>query len=221
MARSCCGGPVCACKIVAGGGGITITGTGTSQDPFVVTASGTGGGGGGGPTPVDTTPPGSVIQGFWVAAPDGYALVTGSTGVVLNRAANPVLYALFGVRFNIGGETSLQFRLPTAAGKVLVTRDPTQTEFDVLGESGGAKTVTLTVAQLPEHRHGLGGFSWYWGAGQGDTHASADALFGPAPAGSNNLFTKNDWNISDKAGGSQPHNNLPPYLVVNTAIKLG
>lgn len=42
-------------------------------------------------------------------------------------------------------------------GRVVVGRDSGQTEFDTLGETGGAKTHTLTAAEsgLPAHTHNL------------------------------------------------------------------
>jgi microcystin-dependent protein len=40
-----------------------------------------------------------------------------------------------------------------ASGRVLVGRDSGDTDFDTAGETGGAKTVTLTEAQMPVHTH--------------------------------------------------------------------
>ena len=40
-----------------------------------------------------------------------------------------------------------------AAGRVLVGFDAAQTEFDADGETGGAKTTTLTTTELPAHSH--------------------------------------------------------------------
>lgn len=213
MARGCCGGPVCACKIVTGGGGITVTGTGTSQDPFTISSSGEGGGGGtpapGGGT--DTTPPGTLIEGFWPAAPTGYALITGNVGVVLDRSDNPVLFAIFGIRFNIGGEAADEFRLPAGGGKTTVIRDASQVEFDVIGESGGTKTVTLTEEQLAVHYHPQIVTVPTAGGPAIRSDYNADGPAGPYLQG----YT------TGPAGGGQPHNNLPPYLVVNAAIRLG
>ena len=38
-------------------------------------------------------------------------------------------------------------------GRVLVGVDTGQTEFDTLGETGGAKTHTLTINEMPAHSH--------------------------------------------------------------------
>jgi microcystin-dependent protein len=45
------------------------------------------------------------------------------------------------------------FNLPNLKGRVPVGADPTQTEFDVLGETGGEKTHLLTAAEMPTHSH--------------------------------------------------------------------
>lgn len=42
---------------------------------------------------------------------------------------------------------------PNLKGRVPVGVDAAQTEFDVLGETGGAKTHTLTQAEMPQHQH--------------------------------------------------------------------
>ena len=39
----------------------------------------------------------------------------------------------------------------TSVGRTPVGIDTTQTEFDTIGETGGAKTHTLTIAQMPQH----------------------------------------------------------------------
>ena len=69
------------------------------------------------------------------------------------------------------------------------------------GETGGESEVKLTVDQMPSHSHGVNFDQiWSWGG----TTSLATTKDGPyAGVGY----------IRD-AGGSQPHNNMPPYLAV-------
>lgn len=80
----------------------------------------------------------------------GYLFCDGS---VVLRAEYPNLFNAIGTTYNTSGETSLQFRLPSLSGKVVVGLDSSQTEFDRLGKSGGSKTHTLSVAEMPAHTH--------------------------------------------------------------------
>ena len=94
-------------------------------------------------------------------------------------------------------------------GRVIVGISGSDTEFDTLNETGGAKTHTLTVNEMPAHRHdtqldvdtggkfGIGGGS---GAGKG-----------VATSGTNNIYN-NSLTIRSEGGGAA-HNNLQPYIV--------
>ena len=85
-------------------------------------------------------------------------------------------------------------------GKMLIGQDPTDTDFDALGETGGAKTHTLTENEMPIHDHN----------------------YDRASAGSSGSLTwiDNDWDLkytataTSPAGGDQAHNNMPPYVAV-------
>lgn len=91
------------------------------------------------------------------------------------------------------------------AGRVPVGIDASQTEFDTAGETGGAKTHTLTTAEMPSHDHSIGG-----GQGQfvrGGTGAS------PASISQSGSAFRVD-NDMDNTGGGGAHNNLQPYVVV-------
>lgn len=81
------------------------------------------------------------------------------------------------------------------AGRVIVGIDAAQTEFDTLDETGGAKTVTLDVTQIPAHHH---------------TYGTANAFIqgGAGTGGTDN----GQLNTSD-TGGGQAHDNMPPYIV--------
>lgn len=85
-------------------------------------------------------------------APTGFLFCDGS---VQNQTTYAALYAVVGATYNTGGEGAGNFRLPNLKGVVPVGRDESQTEFNTLGETGGAKTVTLTAAEsgLPAHSH--------------------------------------------------------------------
>lgn len=94
------------------------------------------------------------------------------------------------------------------AGQVLVAKSA-DTEFDTIGETGGAKTVTLTSAQsgVPAHTHGFGGYSVVTNQTGYNNAASAAGLNirrdGPTATDSNST-----------ANASSAHNNLQPYIVV-------
>lgn len=86
------------------------------------------------------------------------------------------------------------------SGRVLVAKSE-DTEFDTIGETGGATTHTLTVGQMPTHSHNTG-------------------IAGTTGTGSYGISTYlNDVNIvylgpTQSQGGGQAHNNLQPYIVV-------
>ena len=96
------------------------------------------------------SPAGSIMAWGALTAPTNWLLCDGS---VVLKADWPSLYAAIGNQYATGGETELQFRLPNLKGRVAVGRDSAQTEFDTLGETGGAKTHTLTSAEIPAHSH--------------------------------------------------------------------
>jgi hypothetical protein len=88
------------------------------------------------------------------------------------------------------------------AGRVPVGIDSTQTEFDTAEETGGAKTHTLTISEMPSHNH----------------NQPAGIL--PPPNANDlditggNARTLGDNVSTDNTGGGNAHNNLQPYIVV-------
>jgi microcystin-dependent protein len=74
------------------------------------------------------------------------------TGQAVSRTTYSGLFALLGTSYGAGDGTTT-FNIPDYRGRTLVGHDASQPEFDVLGETGGAKTHTLTTAQMPSHTH--------------------------------------------------------------------
>lgn len=85
-------------------------------------------------------------------------------------------------------------------GRVMVGLNSGDTDFDTAEEAGGAKTHTLTVAEMPAHTHNVA-----FGAAADGAGASQVAR---TDAGSNIVKT------STSTGGGSAHNNLQPYIVV-------
>ena len=73
-------------------------------------------------------------------------------GTAVSRSTYASLFAIIGTTYG-SGDGSTTFNLPNLKGRTIVGKDGAQTEFDVLGETGGAKTHTLTQAEMPSHTH--------------------------------------------------------------------
>jgi microcystin-dependent protein len=173
---------------------------------LAIGGTGDGGGGSTAPPPYDAQP-GLVAPFAGGAIPSGWLLCDGTA---YPRSGFPDLYALIGTTYG-AGDGSTTFNVPNYKGRVLVGRDPAQTEFDVLGEVGGAKTHTLSVAEMPSHNHPANMNTTGYGGG-----IAGSAFFGPQYPSHANYE-----GIVGPRGDSQPHNNLQPYAVTNYIISTG
>lgn len=86
-------------------------------------------------------------------------------------------------------------------GRMIVGKNSTETEFNTIGKKGGEKTHKLTVSEMPKHRFQLTQdvVSFY-----GEANGNGN--------GGDGLGTKVKY--TNYLGGDQPHNNLPPYIVM-------
>ena len=89
----------------------------------------------------------------------------------------------------------------------------------VIGENGGSESVTLTVPQLPIHSHVPLGVS-----SAGNQASPAGNIFGQSatinPYSSVPAAVPMNAAAVGPAGGSQPHDNMMPYLTVSFIISL-
>ena len=86
-------------------------------------------------------------------------------------------------------------------GKVLVSQDGTDADFNVLGETGGSKTHTLTENEMPSHNHTVYG---------GNNYDVTTTNYGITSIQNDSVRTK----VTTSAGGDAAHNNVQPYIVV-------
>src|SRR3954471_11219150 len=145
-------------------------------------------------------------------APRGWALCNGQ---ILPIAQNTALFSLLGTTYGGNGQTTfalpnLQCRFPMHPGSAagLTTK--------VIGETSGEEAVTLLPTQMPMHNHLVSA-----GNGAGGNASTPQNNFNGVfvdpntghpvdkyrPAGSTTMSATG----IPTAGGSQPHDNLPPY----------
>ena len=142
-------------------------------------------------------------------APTGWAFCDGQ---IMPISQNTALFALLGTTYGGNGQTN--FALPNLRGRVPIHFDATHD----LGEAAGSTSVTVNIQQLPTHLHGLQASS----NSAGTVADPTGAFLAPATTGygpPNALATLSPQSVTS-VGGSQPHNNMMPYLTLNFIIAL-
>ncbi len=149
-------------------------------------------------------------------APNGWLFCQGQT---LPISENDVLFQLIGTTY--GGDGEETFNIPDLRGRLPVHQGqgPGISQNYLIGEMAGVEQVTLTTQQIPAHNH-----SFLASTALGAQINAADQVLAnptdikvylrdspstPFPAG-----------MLEPVGGSQPHDNLPPTLVINYIISL-
>jgi microcystin-dependent protein len=147
-------------------------------------------------------------------------------GQLLPISQYSALFSLLGVQY--GGNGTSTFALPNLQGRVPVGQGQLLGGSDyVMGEAAGAETVSVTSATLPAHSHSLNAT-----AAHGATNEPAGQLLATPFSGTPHANSKgNIYNTAAadtslaqtsiaSAGGSQPHNNIQPSLVLRYCIAL-
>jgi len=153
---------------------------------------------------------GEVKMISWNFAPKGWAFCSGQQ-LPINQ--NQALFSILGTTYGGNGQTT--FALPDMRGRVPIHVGPQST----LGQRGGEYAHTLTQSELPQHFHPLMGSTNLndFVAPSTTTMSGLGAVSIYAPAA--NLTTLLPATISS-VGGSQPHQNMQPFLAINYIIAL-
>jgi microcystin-dependent protein len=150
-------------------------------------------------------------------APAGWAFCNGA---VLPISENDVLFQLIGTTY--GGDGQETFALPNLQSRIPIhmgTNPTTGTTYQ-MAEAAGVESVTLTTQQIPSHTHAL--------TAVGGLPGNQVSPVGNLPAMSLNVvpFINDVPNGNfaagaiDPVGGSQPHENMQPFLCISFIISL-
>jgi microcystin-dependent protein len=142
-------------------------------------------------------------------APKGWAQCNGQ---LLPINQNQALFALLGTAYGGNGQTT--FGLPNLRGQVPMHMGRGHS----LGETAGSESVTVNNSTMPTHIHQL--FATNTDANRsaappGNVLGPVNNLYGPA----SNLTALLPASVTN-IGGSQPHENRQPFLVLNFCIAL-
>ncbi len=154
-------------------------------------------------------------------APKGWALCNGQ---LMSISQNTALFSLLGTIY--GGDGKSNFALPNLQGSAPMHpgQGPGLSLHD-LGETGGSDTVTLLTSEMPFHTHNINCLDGARVAGQSGQPGNAILVkTGGAPANAYSSGASQNQTMAAgmvvPVGGSQPHNNLMPYLTLNFCIAL-
>jgi len=148
-------------------------------------------------------------------APKGWAFCDGQ---ILPLSQNTALFSLLGTTY--GGNGQSNFALPNLQGSAPMhpSQGPGLSLHD-LGETGGSETETLIESEMPFHSHGVS-VSTSDGTSQSPAGERLASGIGIAHYAAPNNLTQLSPQVIPPVGGSQPHNNMQPFLTLNFCIAL-
>lgn len=151
-------------------------------------------------------------------APRGWAWCDGQ---LLPLSQNTALFSLLGTTY--GGNGKSNFALPDMQGRAPMHpgQGPGLSLHD-LGEQSGSDTVTLLTSEMPAHSHTLrssveDGTQGTLSPGVSLSTSTGGSLYHSTTSA--NLVPMSPQALA-VAGGSQPHNNMQPYLTLYFCIAL-
>lgn len=148
--------------------------------------------------------------------PNGWAFPTGQ---LMPISQNDALFTLIGTTY--GGDGQETFGLPNIQGRfpIHAGQGPGISQSYQLGEMAGVESVTLTTQQLPVHNHAFLASNELAQNPQPTSSVPAQASVvklytGDAPDSQMNA------QMMSPVGGSQPHENMQPYLAISFILSL-
>lgn len=150
--------------------------------------------------------------------PNGWAFCNGQ---LMPISQNTALFSLLGTFY--GGDGKTTFALPNLQGSApMFWGQGAGLSDHFLGEASGVEAVTLIESEVPPHQHAL-----LASPDPGDlaapdptrSLARSQPFIYKQPAGAASPLPMSP-NAVGLAGGSQPHNNLQPFLTLNFCIAL-
>jgi len=139
-------------------------------------------------------------------------------GAQLPIAENDVLFTLIGTTY--GGDGQQTFNLPDLRGRLPlhVGTDPNGNNYQ-LGQSGGVESVTLTTNQLPVHNH-----AFLASTALAAANTPQGNVLGQSASFQMYIQQPPSVQLANQAigaqGGSQPHENMQPFLGLSFIISL-
>ena len=151
-------------------------------------------------------------------APTGWALCDGQ---ILPISQNTALFSLLGTTY--GGDGKSTFALPDLQDSVPIGAGQGSGLTDrFLGEQSGTSNITLLTTEMPIHTHNIGAYD----VDPADNRIPAPNMTLGTP-GTGNIYNASNAGLKTMApqaigvaGGSLPHNNMMPYLVLTFIIAL-
>lgn len=150
------------------------------------------------------TPVGTILMYAGTSAPEGFLLCQGQT---LTTSVYPALATAMGATGSVFTLPDLRGVFPLGAGGSYSA-----------GQTGGVAQVTLTVDQIPAHKHSTVPHSHTVPNGGNTVNAASGT--GATPVGGSSSTTGNAQPDTYNTGGGQPFNNMPPYRVINYIIRV-
>lgn len=150
-------------------------------------------------------------------APAGWAMCQGQ---LMPISENDALFTLIGTTY--GGDGQETFGIPDLQGRAPMHagQGPGITQNYILGEKAGVESVTLTTQQIPIHNHAMLAASDFGQNPQPQGAYVAQVQTGSLYIGPADPMANMNANSLAPVGGSQPHENLQPYLCITFILSL-